>query len=489
MHQNLKSILKSGLFLSAGLPLFTSCNQDENDNDPNIILIVADDLGYADMSCSGLAEDVQTPNLDKLSENGVRFTQVYASSPISSPSRGGLLTGCYQQRWGTFWYGGPGLHDTVFKTIPELLKHDHYATGYVGKVHYGSFDRDTTHRSFPLNHGFDYFFGHTSPRKHYMNHSQELEAKFQKVKKNHNKRGQSLRQGPLWENTDKVDTIAFSTELFGKKACEFIDKHQDEKFFLQLSFNAVHNFTHQLPEQYLKDHSLKGYRDWDPAVEDYYDWYQQGRYPNNPEGRDHYLGQLHFMDSEIGRVLSYLEELDLDENTIIVFVSDNGGSTPIYANNYPLRGSKYLLYEGGIRVPMIISWPSKYPKGVVSDNVVSAMDVLPTLCETTGVDVPENIDGIDLNPLLRGIDNTIQQDTLIWDTGIETAVRVGKWKLHIVRSDQNAKYEMVEVELGEHLYNLEEDISETTDLAEQNPEIFEQLKEIHRKWKDKLGSQ
>jgi len=471
------------LFFLIPFILLLSCNLSQ---DPNVLLIVVDDLGYADMSSTGLANDVQTPNIDRIAQQGIRFTQAYATSPICSPSRGGIITGCYNERWGTYWYGGPGLHDEKFKTIPEFLKQKNFATGYIGKVHYGSHDADTTHRSFPLNHGFDYYFGHTSARKHYLNHKREMEEAFQVVKKEYDRWGQSLRQQPLWENTDLVDTIAFSTELFGKKACEFIGKHKDEKFFLQLSFNAVHNFTHQLPTEYLMDKSLEGYHDWDPVSEDYYEWYQAGRYPNNPEGRAHYLGQLYWLDKEIGRVLDCLQELDLDKNTLVIFISDNGGSTPIYANNHPLRGSKYLLYEGGIRVPMIISFPEKFSKEKLTNNVISAMDILPTICSITGIPEPEYIDGIDLNPLLTGADPSIHHDTLIWDTGLETAVRVGKWKLRTAKSDEHAKYEMVELELGEFLYDLSTDPGEQVNLKEQYPDIFNNLKAIYEKWSEEM---
>jgi arylsulfatase A-like enzyme len=454
---------------------------------PNIILIISDDQGYADLSCAGLAKDVSTPNLDRLADRGVRFTQAYATSPICSPSRAGIETGCYQQRWGTFWYGGKGIHNSEYKTIAELLKKNDYATGYIGKVHYGSHDADTANRSFPLNHGFDYFLGHTSARKHYLHHEQKLEDDFQAVKKEHNKWGQSLRQQALWDNFDKLDTMAFTTELFGVKACEFIDKHKEDKFFLQLSFNAVHNFTHQLPPEYLKEKELKGYHDWDPASEDYYDWYKAGRYPNNPEGRAQYLWQLYFLDMEIGRVLDHLKELGLDENTIVFYISDNGGSTPIYANNYPLRGSKYLLYEGGIRVPMIVSWPYKYSEGTTLSNVVCGMDIFPTICAAVGIEIPANIDGIDLNPLLSGNDKDLQHDTLFWDTGHETAVRVGKWKYRMANDDSNAKYEMVEIELGEFLYDLEKDPGEITNLADQFPDVFHNLKSAHDRWRKNIG--
>ncbi|KAA3630977.1 MAG: hypothetical protein DWQ02_17060 [Bacteroidetes bacterium] len=468
------------------LNVFSCSPQKEESSPPNVILIISDDQGYADLGCTGLADDVQTPNMDRLAASGTRFTQAYATSPICNPSRAGVLTGCYQQRWGTFWYGGKGIHDPEFKTIAEILKANGYATGYVGKVHYGSNDGDTTNRNFPLNHGFDYYYGHTSARKHYLNHVQKLEDEFQKVKKEHEKWGQSLRQQPLWENFDLVDTVAFATELFGQKACEYISKHQDEPFFLQLSFNAVHNFTHQLPQEYLDEKGLTGYHDWDPAKEDYYEWYQAGRKPNHPEGRELYLGQLHYLDLEIGRLLDHLEQLNLDQNTLIVYLSDNGGSTPIYANNYPLRGSKYVLYEGGIRVPMIIALPGQFEKGVILDNVISAMDVLPTICAMTNIPVPEYVDGLDLSSDLASGNDQIFHDTLYWDTGLEAAVRAGKWKYRMAVDDKNAKYEMVEIELGDFLYDLEADPGETTNLAEEYPLILLELKRSHERWKHHL---
>ncbi len=476
--------MRSFLLLFAVSVLLVSCNTSK---EPNIVLIVVDDLGYADMSCTSLATDVSTPSIDKLARSGVRFTQAYATSPICSPSRAGIITGCYQERWGTFWYGGPGIHDSQYITIAELLKENDYSTAYIGKVHYGSHDSDTTNRSFPLNHGFDYFFGHTSARKHYMIHDQAYEDEFIRSKKEYEKKGQSLRKQGLWVNTEKLDTLAYSTELFGKEACDFISKNKDDKFFLQLSFNAVHNFTHQLPQDYLEKNKLSGYYDWDPAKEEYYDWYVQGRKPNNPEGREHYLGQLYYLDQEIGRVMNCLDNLGLTDNTMVIFIGDNGGSTPIYANNYPLRGSKYLLYEGGIRVPVIFSWPKKYQNEMVNKNVVSAMDILPTICRALNIQSPDYIDGKDLSTLLSGADPSVAHDTLVWDTGHEIAVRAGKWKLHIVNDDKNAKYEMVDVEVGEFLYDLEADPGETTNLILNHPDLAENLKEFHRLWKEDIS--
>jgi len=469
--------------------LFVLGCQSENQPAPNILLIVSDDQGYADMSCNGLSEDVSTPSLDRLAAEGTRFTQAYATSPICNPSRAGIITGCYQERWGTFWYGGKGIHNPVYKTIPELLRGKDYITGYIGKVHYGNGDGDTLNRNFPLNHGFDEFYGFTSARKHYLIHQSSAEKEFQMVKKQYERKGQSLRQEPMWENTTRVDTLAFSTGLLSNRACEFIQENRDKKFFLQVSFNAVHNFTHQLPEEYLLSKELNGYHDWDPATEDYYEWYVQSRKPNNPEGREHYLGQLYYLDREIGRILQLLDKLELRDNTIVIYISDNGGSTPIYANNFPLRGGKYTLYEGGIRVPMIISWPAKFSKGIVSENVVSGMDILPTICGSLGIETPNPIDGMDLSPILTGTNDLLAHDTLVWDTGHETAVRFGKWKLRTASSKDHADYEMTELELGEFLYNLEKDPGEKNNLAEEYPDTLDMLKEIHRTWKEKMDHQ
>lgn len=450
--------------------------------DPNVVLIVVDDLGYADLGCAGLAEDVNTPNIDLLAQAGVRFTQAYATSPICSPSRAGIITGAYPEKWGTFWYGGEGIHNSSYKTLAEILHERGYQTAYIGKVHYGSNDSDTNNRNFPLNHGFDYFFGFTSARKHYLVHHDEHEKAFQEVKEQSGRWGQSLRQQGLWDNKKNLDTLAFSTELFAKKALKFIREKRDGPFFLQLSFNAVHNFTHQLPAEYLQERGLKGYADWDPATEDYYEWYRMGRYPNNPEGRAHYLGQLQYLDEMIGWVLHELMEQEIDQHTLVIFVGDNGGSTPIYANNTPLRGSKYVLYEGGIRVPMIMGYLGKYGKGQVCDNVVSAMDILPTVCRAAGLSPPGNIDGIDLSMLLTNADTTLCHDTLVWDTRHEVAVRAGNWKYHLVKSKAHAEYEMVPLEVGEFLYRLDADPGESRNLAAQFPDTLQVLKDFHQNW-------
>lgn len=452
-----------------------------------MLLIVADDQGWADLRCAGLADDVDTPNLDRLAASGLRFTRAYATSPICNASRAGVITGCYQQRFGTFWYGGEGLPEQGFPTLAELLAGAGYRTGYVGKFHYG---KHSVHRpgerSFPLEHGYQSFYGFSGGRKHYLIHSQAAEDEFRATRKEHGKSGQSLRKGPVWLDDEAVDQEGFSTELLTDRALAFLAGGSNEPFFLTLAFNAVHNFTHQLPQEYLDKHGLAGYRDWDPATEDYYDWYRAGRRPNNPEGRAHYLGQLHYLDRAVGEVLDALEREGLARDTLVIYIGDNGGSTPIYADNGPLRGSKYTLYEGGLRVPLLLSWPGRIARGGLRENVVSGMDLLPTVCVAAGVPVPEHVDGMDLAPLFTAEAPGLGHEVLVWDTGHETAVRQGRWKLKTAKSNRHADYEMVEVELGTFLYDLEADPGESQDLATQHPQVVERLTRLHAEWRARM---
>lgn len=466
------------------LLLLLACAASAQDRRPNVLLIVADDQGYADLSCTGLAEDVQTPNLDRLAARGVRYTEAYAASPICNLSRMALMTGVYPLRFGSRWYGGKGLYDETHPTLGELFADAGYATGYVGKFHYGS-NHKPEHRNFPTNHGFTEFFGCSGGRKHYLIHNAEAEARFQASKRANERKGQSLRREGLWDGTERKDVEGFSTELFGERARAFLRDHQEEAFLLVLSFNAVHNFTHQLPQEYLDEHGLEGYRDWDPAVEEYYDWYQEGRAPNNPEGRAHFLGQLHYLDVEVGRVLDELAALGLEDDTIVAYIGDNGGSTPIYADNGPLRGSKYTLYEGGLRVPLILSWPGRWEAGLVRDDRVSGMDVLPTFATAAGIDLPTVLDGQDLGPALRG-HAVVEHATLFWDTGHERAVVAEGYKLHEADTKRHADHEMVELELGTFLHDLDEDVGEAVNLAPDRSEQVELLRSLHAAWRKEM---
>jgi arylsulfatase A-like enzyme len=288
--------------------------------------------------------------------------------------------------------------------------------------------------------------------------------------------------GPFRDGEKEVDMEGMSTEIFGAKARDFISRNQEGPFFLYLSFNAVHNFTHQLPQEYLDKHGLEDYGDWDPEVEPYLDWYYRSRRPNNPNGRAHYLGQLHYLDQEVGRLLNHVDELGIRKNTLIIYMGDNGGSRPIYAENTPLRGSKFTLYEGGTRVPLIISQPGSLPENRVSDNIVSAFDLLPTMLSVAGEPVPEFADGLDLMPLLNGKEPNLQHDALHWKTADEWSVRQGDWKLHTVHGEGAAPVEKVELEQGVFLRNLKKDPSESINYAKQNPEMLANLNRLHETW-------
>ncbi len=193
------------------------------------------------------------------------------------------------------------------------------------------------------------------------------------------------------------------------------------------------------------------------------------------------------MDQEIGKILDTLKSQNIADDTLIIFISDNGGSTPIYANNGPLRGSKYTLDEGGIRVPMIVSWSGKIEAQQTMDNVISTMDIFPSIASIVGSKITNEIDGSDISKLWLGIDKTLMQETLVWDTHYEYAVRSGKWKLKVVHSNEHAKYEMVNLKLGTHLFNLENDKSEANNLASDHPEIVTRLKKIHQQWRIEMA--
>lgn len=452
---------------------------------PNIILIVTDDQGYSDLGVTKRTFDVKTPNLDRLANSGMRFDNGYATSGVCSPSRCALITGVYQERQGNYWFGGPGIPNKDYPTLAEKLKAAGYATAYIGKSHYGKGDKDPTHRNFPNNHGFDYFYGFTHSRKHYLLHDDQLEAAEQAAIKASGRNGNSNNPSGFWKNKKRIQAEGFTTELFGEEARGFIEKHKDEPYFVQLSFNAAHTFTHQLPEEYLKKHGLNGYHDFDPFKEDYLIWNQGAKKPYNIEGRALYLGQLHYLDLEIGKLLDYLDQEQLRENTLIAYISDNGGSPVNYANNDPLSGGKFSLYDGGTKVPFLMSWPNKWKRGQVSDNLVSMLDIFPTICAAAGIEIGFT-DGIDLSPLLSGKDPKLQHDTLIWDMEAETAVIHGKWKLRTAKDLRYARRQFFEIEYGEFLYNLKEDPGEHRDLRYFYPEIFNELKAIYQNWKQDM---
>jgi arylsulfatase A-like enzyme len=402
---------------------------------PNILVIISDDHGYAEIGVQG-CRDVPTPRIDSLAKNGVRFTNGYVSCPVCSPTRAGLLTGRYQQRFGHEFNPGPALTaDAEFglslkeTTLAERLKSLGYATGMVGKWHLGYKPEFN-----PTKRGFDEFFGFLGGGHPYLGE----------------RRGDG---NPVMRGTMPVEEKEYLTDAFGREAVAFIEKHKSEPFFLYLAFNAVHNPL-EASDKYLK------------------------RFESLQGKRRTFAAMLSAMDDNVGRVLDKLRELKLEEDTLIFFVADNGGPTPnTTSRNDPLRGAKGQVYEGGIRVPFIVQWKGQLPAGKVYEQPVIALDIHPTAVAVAGGKLaPEwKLDGVNLLPYLKGERTDAPHRALFWRFGEQHAIRQGDWKLLKVRGA--AKPE---------LYNLAEDMSEKNDLAEKHPDRVKQLTDAYNAWNAQL---
>jgi len=389
---------------------------------PNFIILFSDDAGYADFGFQG-STDIRTPNLDKLAQSGIRFTNGYVTASVCSPSRAGMLTGKYQQRFG-HELNLPGQPDPAVpnsvrglplseKTIADYLKEKGYVTGLVGKWHLGL--EDQFH---PTHRGFDEFFGLRKGSGPYLEGSAD-----------------TIENG--WEKVSP-DSLTYLTDEFGNRAVDFINRHQEHPFFLFLSFTAPHTPMQAKPE-YL---ALETDRFRTPV-------------------RAKNAAMAHSLDENIGKVIEKLTELGLRENTLIVFANDNGGAMPFNGSlNAPLRGAKGTALEGGNRVPYLMSWPGTLPEGMVYDSPVSTLDFLPTFLESAGGAAPMEglFDGVNLIPYLKGSKESAPHDTLFWKMQWGAAIRVKEWKL--VRTPENEHW----------LFNLNDDISEAHDLASTFPE-------------------
>ncbi len=400
---------------------------------PNILFIVGDDMGYADIGVHG-CKDIPTPHLDALAASGVRFTNGYVSGPYCSPTRAGLLTGRYQQRFGhEFNGGGEGnglpLSET---TIATRLKSAGYATALVGKWHLGA-----SAAMHPQQRGFDEFFGFLGGAHSF----------FDKT--------------GILRGTQQIDELDYTTDAFGREAVSFIERKKGAPWFLYLAFNAVHTPMHAT------DAGLKKFA----HIAD--------------EKRRTYAAMMSSMDDAIGRVRAAIAASGQEQNTLVCFISDNGGPTMpgVTVNgsiNQPLRGSKRTTLEGGIRVPFLVSWAGKVKPAVYAQPVIQ-LDLNVTALAAAGVAVkPEwKLDGVDLLPFLSGAKSGQPHDTLYWRFGDQMAIRIGDHKL--VRYDMN-----VETRTGGKqpasdvkLYNLASDIGETKNLFTSQPE---KAKELQAKW-------
>jgi arylsulfatase B len=443
---------------------------------PNIVLILADDLGYADMSFLPFAaEDVQTPGIDRIAKAGIYFGNAYATSPICSPARAGLATGRYQHRWGNTWYGRGGL-PTREKTIAMELKALGYNTKKIGKNHMNGKKGDNEH---PLKHGFDEFFGFNDHTWDYT----------QLTFKSKNK---AAHRGPLERNGEMVEfKDAYTTELFTDDAIEYIERdHSGKPFFLHLSYNAVHHPIYVGHPEYEKKFGIKPFPQWDSSKGNYAafhnKWGKGGAH--DPDLRKRYLATLACMDDGITKILDTINAQGLAKNTIVLFLADNGGAPYTLANNGPLKGNKYCEAEGGCRIPLIASWPGNYAAGKSLDSLVSTMDIYPTLVEAAGGSAHDQLDGKTLEPLLRGKTTDDNHRYLVLSRGSrkkDFVVRSGDWKLRNCTASRRFTvgnhYEYNDVK-GDFLYNLKNDLGETDNLYARMPEKVDQLNGYFKNW-------
>ncbi len=477
---------RSTLWLCAFL-LFTGCHTPAQDR-PNIILIVIDDLGYADLGfLDHAAPDVHTPNIDKLASQSTYFSRAYATSPICSPSRAGLITGKYQQRWGNYWYGEGGLPADV-KTLPQWLEDKGYYTAKIGKTHMNG--GPVEH---PLDHGYQYFLG-------FMDHTWDYLRLSEKDEKAYGaKNAKQAHIGALVRNRDKVSyEDDYTTDIFSNEAVNIIEK-QDQPFFIHLSYNAVHHPTYVGHPGYLEKYGLQQFPFWDPGQETYAQWHKKWGHLGevDPNGRKRYLLQLNILDDGIGRVWEALEKTGKLDNTIILLVSDNGGTINTYANNQPLSGYKYMFGEGGIRVPMLWRVPFLGTEPQALGQLASAMDIMPTLLELAGIETPAVLDGKSLVETLKGNEEKIH-DRLFWSNGRDQWVAMDKkWKLahntgwtHLGYKTENGRQLRsgpYQYGGGIQLYDLEKDKAEKVNLAAQYPEVVKELSDHYWQWRAEMS--
>ncbi|MBI1375239.1 MAG: sulfatase-like hydrolase/transferase [Phycisphaera sp.] len=417
---------------------------------PNIVFIVADDMGYGDPGVQG-GKDIPTPNIDAIAAAGVRFTNGYVSGSVCSPSRAALMTGRYQQRDGVTDWVRPGASHALnpgVPTIADYLKRAGYHSMLVGKWHLGEPEECN-----PLNRGFDEFFGFLGGgRTYWIKGSEEKTKPYQQI----------VRQ------REPIDETEYTTFAFGREAVSFIErrKGQDKPFFLYLAFNAVHQ-PMEAPKDYIDRFSSIG----------------DGK-------RRTYAGMLSATDVMIGKVLAALHDTGAEQNTLVCFISDNGGpithNAPNASTNTPLRGGKGETWEGGIRVPFIMKWPGHIKPGATDDTVVIQMDFVATALNIVGEkpDAKWPIDGVDLMPHLTA-NAPLPDRMLYWycpTNGQQWAIRDGNWKL----ANAIAPKGKPEPTLG--LYDLSKDIHEDNDLSAAHPDIVARLKAAYEKWHAETGS-
>ena len=415
---------------------------------PNIIIIFCDDLGYGDIGCFG-SEVNRTPVLDRMAEEGMRFTDFYVTSPVCSPSRAGLMTGCYPKRIGldsghdftVLLPADPiGLHPDEI-TIADVLKSAGYATAMLGKWHLG--DQEGF---LPTDHGFDSYFGLPYSNDHYSRRPKEGRTHLPERFREHR-----FNPMPLMRDDQVVELEpdqTFLTKRYTEEAVSFMKQHKDQPFFLYFAHLYVH--TPLFPPKEFLDKAQNG-----------------------PYG-----AEVECIDWSAGVILDTLRELGIDDNTLVIFTSDNGSTGRLGGSNAPLRGTKGTTWEGGMREPCIMRWPAAITANTVCREVITAMDSLPTMANLAGVKVPDDrvIDGHDIRPLMFGeAGAATPYEAFFYYGTLEHklhAVRAGKWKLHLITNE---------------LYDLESDIGEEHDVFGEHPDVVVRLEALAEECRQDIG--
>ena len=435
---------------------------------PNVVLIISDDQGWPDLGCIG-QKPLITPHLDALAAGGVRATQFYVTWPACTPSRGSVLTGRYPQRNGLYDmvrndmvnYGHRFTADEYAVspemtlgldpreiTLGDLLRKSGHATGCVGK-----WDMGQARRYLPLQRGFEFFYGHGNNGIDYFTHERYGVP--------------SLFRGNQRTEEDKGSYI---TDVFRREALGFIGEHAGKRpFFLYLAFNAPHGAS-SFGEGTVEGEKKKG--EGVQCPEKYAAMYRERGIQDEKLAR--YCGALTCMDEAIGALVAALEKSGQRENTLLLFLSDNGGSGN--GGNAPLRGAKSSMWEGGLRVPFIANWPGKLPAGRVTDEFLTGLEILPTLLAATGATAPPGLklDGHDMLPVLRG-EAKSPREAMFWQRRSDKAARVGKWK-------------WIESTKGGGLFDLEADPAEKHDLSREKPEMAQKLKTQFEAWRAEMDA-
>lgn len=396
---------------------------------PNVVVILLDDLGWADIGVQGKSTDVRTPNIDSIGQAGTRFTSGYVSCPVCSPTRAGFITGRYQQRFGHEFNPGPN-RPTNFglpkeqATIADAFKQNGYTTGLIGKWHLGNNDG-----FLPQDRGFNEFFGFLGGAHKFVGNEQP--------------------DSGILRGRTPVGEKEYLTDALGREAAAFIDRNAGKPFFEYVAINDVHT-PNQATEKYLS------------------------RFPNESDPkRKQLLAKLSAADDAVGAVLAKLREKKVEENTLIFLFTDNGGPTPSNGSrNAPFSGFKGQVAEGGIRVPFLVQWKAKLPQGRVIDHPVIALDIFPTAIAAAGGKLPEGakLDGKNLLPVLTSESTAAPHEALFWRFGQQWAVRQGSLKLVATR------------DVPEALYDLASDPGEQRDLSSAQPDDVKRLRELYAAW-------